>query len=133
MTITSSASSQVENHHRRCPDIRGHCPHRHYSKASKIGVNLEISLLSLKRRQEWRIPNKNTHCWSDALESADDVSTLRTEELPLLEGFTRGSITITAADPVAFAAVIFADALDEFAARVLLAATGASCRKMLFK
>jgi hypothetical protein len=43
--------------------------------------------------------------------------------LLLLKDFSRDSITITAADPVAFAAVVFTDALDEMTAGALLGAT----------
>jgi hypothetical protein len=57
------------------------------------------------------------------LKSADDISILFTEVLLLLDDFPGGSITITAADPAAFAAVVFTDALDELAAGALLAAT----------
>jgi hypothetical protein len=66
---------------------------------------------------------KNTHFWTGGLKSAEDVSTLFTDALPLLADFPRGSKTITAADPVAFVVAVFADALEELAAGVLLAAT----------
>jgi hypothetical protein len=43
--------------------------------------------------------------------------------LLLLEDFSRDSIIITAADPVAFVAVFFSDALDELTAGAVLEAT----------